>query len=167
MKKSPFTLIEIIIVFSLISIVIGSVSFSLKSLLDRYYFNSEIDQINHLIEELQMEALTLQSDMEIHFYKDKNFWKIKTKTDEAILINQSVLLKQIQTISLNQIPQTSLKVVLFSNGQFLPKGIIGFQSCSQQKWLDLRYPIQIHFLQNYPLNGELIKIPPRLGKILD
>src|ERR1700719_1414080 len=69
-KIRPFTLLEIVIVIALIGMMAVFGTWSLTDLLSQHRRQAEVDELQNFIQELQIEALALQSDLEITFTKE-------------------------------------------------------------------------------------------------
>ncbi len=69
---------------------------SLTDLLAQHRRQAEVDELQNFIQELQIEALALQSDLEITFTKDKDKLEVRSKTAEKILRNRTLALKSVR-----------------------------------------------------------------------
>ncbi len=148
-KKRPFSLLEILITISLIVLIGGVTVWSLQNMLHKQRFNSEMEEFKNLLEELQIEALALKSDMELELYKD-SIWKARSRTGEKILKPRVIELKTVEKIFLREESQAALRLKISSTGDITPHECLGLKSSQEALFVDLRKPIQIKFLKEYP-----------------
>lgn len=146
----PLTLLEVILVLALIGLMAGFGAWSLTDLLAQHRRKAEIEELKNFFQELQIEALALQSDLEVTLHIDKGIGKIRSKTAEKILRDRTVELKEVKSLSLDKQPKDSLKLQILSTGRFDPQGIIGIERNKDSLWIDVRQPLQIKFSDNYP-----------------
>src|SRR5580692_1292532 len=96
LRSRPFTLLEIVIVIALIGIMAVFGTWSLTDLLAQHRRQAEVDELQNFIQELQIEALALQSDLELFFIKDKDKLQVSSKTAEKILLGRTIVLKGVR-----------------------------------------------------------------------
>ncbi|MBS0649328.1 MAG: hypothetical protein JSS10_08920 [Verrucomicrobia bacterium] len=149
-RSRPLTLLEIVIVLALIGLLAGWGASSLTDLLAQHRRQAEIDELKNLFQELQIEALALQTDFEVTFSLSKEVAKVQSKTSEKILRNRIVELKGVKTLSWNHQSKDQLVFQILSNGRVEPPGIIEFQRRKDHFWMDLRQPLQIKFSDQRP-----------------
>ncbi len=138
---------EIVIVLLLVSLIGGVTTFSVKPLYQMYRFRMEVEALYDLMQELQLEALTLQSDMKIVVRRQQGKWVAQSFTDEPILKSQLVPLSHVDQISCKHEPLT---ITLYSNGLIQPAMALKLSHDSQHRWLDFRYPPLIKFCEKAP-----------------
>lgn len=156
MKKSrSFTLFEIVVVLALIALVASLGFGGIHGLLKKERFYSQVERLKSLLEELQIEALALGSDMEVEIVKQDVGWKARSQTAESILRSQTVSLKTVETITMNGIPIDHLKMTIFATGTIEPKALLEVKQSDHAVWIDLRQPIQIKFSQQKPKDVRL------------
>ncbi len=142
-KIRCITLLEVVIVILLVGLMAGVATFSTVDLLRRQSSAAAIDQFKELLEELQIEALALRSDMEVTLYKDKKGWKARSKTSEKILRSRTIELKGVRQIVFNQVPRESLTLDIFSTGRLSPAGILCLKRDTGDVSIDFQQPLQI------------------------
>lgn len=123
-RKSNITLLEVVIVCLLVGLMAGVTTVSIADLLRRESTSSAALQFKDLIDELQIEALALRSDMEIRIYKDKHGWKARSYTSEKVLRNRIIDLKGVREVLFNQAPKKEFKLEIFSTGRIAPEGVL-------------------------------------------
>jgi len=157
-EKRSFSLLEVLIVLSLISMLSSSLFYSLNHLLAHHRFYSEVRGVEQLLEELQIEALVLQSDMTVHLYQNKGKWHLCSNPQEAILRQKSFSLAHVKQVTFNRKPQKELTIEVCSTGHVLPLGIVGLEGNKKKFWIDLRQPIQINCSKEYPSGLPLLPV---------
>lgn len=161
------TLLEVIIVFALIGLMAGFGAWSLTDLLAQHRRKAEIEELKNFFQELQIEALALQSDLGVTLQVDKGIVKIQSKTNEKILRDRTVELKGVKSLTLDKNPKDLIPFQILSTGRFNPSGIIGIERDKDTVWIDVRQPLQIKFSdKNYPnpLNESLPDKPKKKEK---
>jgi type II secretory pathway pseudopilin PulG len=161
MKSRPFTVLEIVIVLALIALVAGLGIGSINSLLEKHRFQAEIDRFKEMIQELQIEALALRSDIEIELKKSEEGWIAQSKTAESILRPETLELKRVTEITLNGATQDHYRLNIFSTGRIEPSALIEMKAGEEVLWIDLRRPIQIAFSAERPADLTPVKIPEK------
>jgi type II secretory pathway pseudopilin PulG len=150
MRARAFTILEIVIVLMLVGMVATLGIGSLKSLLEKHRFQSEVDQFKTMLQELQIEALALHSDMEIHLTKNEKGWAIRSETAESILRSETIKMKEVEEITFNDKQSRSFHLNIFSTGRIDPPALIELKGSKETFWIDLREPIQIKCSQERP-----------------
>lgn len=143
-KSRPITLLEVVIVILLVGLMAGVATFSTADLLRKQSSTAAIDQFKELLEELQIEALALRSDIEVILYKDKKGWKARSKTSEKILRNRTIDLKGVKQVVFNQIPQDRFILDIYSTGRLSPAGILCLKRDAGDVQIDFQQPKVIH-----------------------
>ncbi len=161
-RKRRFTLLEIIVVIALVGVTATVGVKAITSLLDQHHFQREVDQFKSLLQELQIEALTLGSDMELQMEKDDH-WKAIFKSREKILQSETIDLKHVRNLFLNHRIANRFTITIFSTGRISPEQLIELRGNKSSLWVDLREPIQIKFTTVKP--GDIVsKAPPKKSK---
>lgn len=144
-----FTLLEVVITIILVGII-GTWGFgSLQTLLSKHRYRAETEQVKSFLQELQLEALVLRSDIEVHFVK-QDHWSVSSKSDESILRSETIPLKQIRSLLLNGQTVDHLTLMIFSTGRITPSSLIELKGKDASLWIDLREPIQLKFTTSQP-----------------
>lgn len=140
-RKSKFTLLEVVIALLLIAIMGSAAAFSIHDMIATHSSRASIDQFKNLLDELQIEALTLQSDQKLLIWKKKGKWYVESKTDEKILRCRRFELKGIQNVTFSS--QAPLNFEILSTGRIVPAGILCFKHKSGAVRIDFQTPLQI------------------------
>jgi len=158
----PLTLLEIVIVTLLIGMMAVLGTWSLSDLLAQHRRRAEIDELYNFIQELQIEALALQSDLELTFTKDRNRLRVSSKTPEKILRNKTVVLKGVKELKFQDQIKPKFGLQIFSTGRIAPAGLIEIQKDQGSLWIDLRQPLLVKFYDKQPvLIPEVIPDKPK------
>jgi Tfp pilus assembly protein FimT len=140
-RKNNFTLLEVVIALLLITIMGSAATFSIHDLIATHAGRASIDQFKNLLDELQIEALTLRSDQQLLIWKKKGKWYVESKTGEKILRNRSFELKGIQNVTFSS--PTPLIFDITSSGRILPAGILSLKRKDGTVRFDFQTPLQI------------------------
>ncbi|MBP7074690.1 MAG: type II secretion system protein [Rhabdochlamydiaceae bacterium] len=151
--RHPFSLIEIMIVLVLVGVLAGVSAFSLRPLYQSYRFRLEVEALYELLQELQIEALSLQSDMKVSFTKENGKLMAKSSCDETILKSQTLDLSHIEEMN----PIDS--ITIYSNGLIRPLSHIKLSSKGDERWLDLKGGHLIKLLEKAPQETGPINLP--------
>ena len=163
----PFTLLEIVIVMALIGMMAVFGTWSLTDLLAQHRRQAEIDELHNFIQELQIEALALQSDLEITFTKDKDKLHVSSKTSEKILRNRTVVLKGVKELKFQDRTKPLYTFQIFSSGRIAPAGLIEIEKEKGSLWIDVRQPLLVKFSDQRPrLEQETIPDKPKKKEIV-
>ncbi|HEX2580110.1 MAG TPA: hypothetical protein VHK67_06900 [Rhabdochlamydiaceae bacterium] len=158
----PLSLLEIVIVIALIGMMAAWGTWSLSDLLAQQRRQAEIDELYTFIQELQIEALALQSDLELIFTQDRNRLCVSSKTPEKILRNKTVVLKGIKELKFHNQIKSKFALQILSTGRIIPTGLIEIQKDKGSLWIDLRQPLLVKFFDKQPpLIPELIPDKPK------
>ncbi len=162
----PFTLLEIVIVLALIGMMAVFGTWSLTDLLAQHRRQAEVDELQNFLQELQIEALALQSDLEITFSKSKDQLLVRSKTSEKILRDRTVILKGLRELKFQDRSTPTQTLQIFSTGRFEPAGIIEIERDKGSLWIDVRQPILVKFSDKRPmLIQEVIPDKPKKKEV--
>jgi len=161
-KNRPFTLLEVVIVIALIGMMAVLGTWSLNDLLAQQRRQAESDELYNFIQELQIEALALQSDIELTLTKDRNRLCVSSKSAEKILRNKTVVLKGVKQLKFRDQTTPTFTLQFFSTGRIAPVGLIEIQKEKGALWIDLRQPLLVKFFDKKPaLITEVIPDKPK------
>jgi hypothetical protein len=139
--------------------VVGT--WSLTDLLAQHRRQAEVDELKNFIQELQIEALALQSDLEISFVKDKEKLQVRSKTAEKILRDHTIVLKGLRKFKFKDQPREKITFQIFSTGRIDPPGIIEIERDKGSLWIDMSQPLLVKFSDKRPaLVNEVIPDKP-------
>jgi type II secretory pathway pseudopilin PulG len=158
----PFTLLEIVIVLMLIGVMAVFGTSSLSDLLAQHRRQAEVDELQNFIQELQIEALALQSDLELSFIKDKDKLHVSSKTAEKILRNRTIVLKGIRELKFQDRIKPDVTLQIFSTGRIEPQGLFEIEREKGSVFIDVRQPLLVKFSSTRPtLIAEVIPDKPK------
>ena len=123
-----------------------------------YRFRLETETLYELFQELQLEAMTLQSDMQVRLRESKGKWVASSLTDEPII--------KPQTIDLSHVDQVSGGAVItfYATGLVDPRSVLKLSGSGEHRWIDLRGGHLMRFCEVEP--GPIISgAVPNLEKI--
>lgn len=135
-KSHPFSLIEVMVALLLVSIVAGVSAFSILPLYRSYRFRLAVESVYELARELQLEAMTLQSDMKMRLTKEGGHWKAISITTETVLKPQTIDLSHVDQVE----KRAPLTITFYSSGQVFPKEIVTFVYHGEKRGLDFTRP---------------------------
>jgi type II secretory pathway pseudopilin PulG len=163
----PFTLLEIVIVIALIGMMAVFGTWSLTDLLSQHRRQAEVDELQNFIQELQIEALALQSDLELFFIKDKDKLQVRSKTAEKILRDRTVVLKGVREFKFRDQPKPNFTLQIFSTGRIEPQGLFEIEREKGSVFIDVRQPLLVKFSDKRPaLVAEVIPDKPKKKEIV-
>ena len=166
-SSRPFTLLEIVIVIALIGIMAVFGTWSLTDLLSQHRRQAEVDELQNFIQELQIEALALQSDLEITFTKDKDKLQVCSKTAEKILQSRTVVLKGVRAFKFRDLVKPTLTLQIFSTGRFEPQGLFEIEREKGSVFIDVRQPLLVKFSDKRPVVvNEVIPDKPKKNEVV-
>lgn len=166
-KSRKLTLLEIVIVLALIGIMAVFGTWSLTDLLAQHRRQAEVDELHNFIQELQIEALALNSDLQLTFRKDKSRLLVSSKTAEKILRNRTVVLKGLREIKFQDQSMPEKAYEIFSTGRIHPPEMIEIVRDQGSLWIDMRQPILVKFSDKRPLlMNEVIPDKPKKKVVL-
>ncbi len=142
--RHPFTLIEVMIVIVLVGIFSGVAAFAVKPLYHSYRFRTEVESLYDLLQEIQLEALTLQSDMRVSFTQKNGKWFASSSSDESVIKPQKIDLSHVEMI------EEGKQVTFFSNGLIDPPIKIKFSNKNDVRWIDFTSRHLIKFWEIEP-----------------
>ncbi|HUD02230.1 MAG TPA: hypothetical protein VMR37_07865, partial [Rhabdochlamydiaceae bacterium] len=161
-RNRPLTLLEIVIVLALIGMMAVFGTWSLTDLLAQHRRGSEVDELQNFLQELQIEALALNSDLEVTFSKTEDKLSVQSKTAEKILRDRTVVLKGLREFKFKGQPRAMVTFQILSTGRIDPPGIIEIERNKGSLWIDMRHPLQIKFFDKQPsLIHEVIPDKPK------
>jgi len=165
-KNRSLTLLEVVIVIALIGMMAVLGTWSLNDLLAQHRRQAESDELYNFIQELQIEALALQSDIELILTKDRNRLCVSSKSSEKILRNKTVVLKGVTQFKFRDQTKSTLTLQIFSTGRIVPAGLIEIQKEKGTLWIDLRQPLLVKFFDKKPtLITEVIPDKPKKREV--
>ena len=150
--RRSFSLIEVMVVIVLMGAVAGVSVFSLWPFFKTYRFRLEAEALYELLQELQLEAMTLQSDMYVHLRENGGKWVASSLTHEPII--------KPQTVDLAHVDQVSIKgrITLYANGLVGPRNLLRLSGQGEHRWIDLRGGHLMKFCEVEPrpvINGKI------------
>jgi type II secretory pathway pseudopilin PulG len=142
--RRAFTILEIIIVLGLV----GAVGFfgvgSLRGLIAQYKFLANGENCYELFRELQLQALTLESDIQVHLCKYRD-WEIHVHSEESYVSFEKIVIKNIENVFIDGVEKQEFVFTIFSTGRIDPGVLIKFVGAKGAFFLDFRKPILIKY----------------------
>jgi hypothetical protein len=153
-----FTLLELCICFLILTLISALLGWQLKNAIDYHQFKNCGNELCAQIRHLQALATSYQIDADLKIVEDEEKIIYQKSTDEPLdIINKSKigLLKGISTLTFNNKPVKEIHLRIFSNGRITPQGVLGmhrkdFSPKDSSLWIDIRFPIQIKVVKDYP-----------------
>lgn len=166
LKIRPFTLLEVVIVLMLIGMMAIFGTWSLTDLLAQHRRQSEVDELQNLMQELQIEALALQTDLELLFIKDKDKLQVSSKTAEKILRSRTVVLEGVREFKFQGRTKPSVVLQIFSTGRIEPQGLFEIKGKKDSFFIDVRQPLLVKFSSRRPaFIAEVIPDKPKKKEV--
>jgi prepilin-type N-terminal cleavage/methylation domain-containing protein len=153
--KKAFTLIELFVALSVLLLAAGVIGWNVKGAMDRHRFLASVDQFAIQLRELQVLALSYQSDMEVEFSRKGEMISYRRKSDEplTILDRGRVSLDGVSEVLFNGKKKDTFKLNVLSTGRIEPSGILHFKQKEENLWVDFSTPllVKIRNTPPYPL----------------
>ncbi len=118
------------VVIMLMGVVATTAVFGLWPFYQSYRFRLEVESLYGLLQELQIEALTLQSDMKVRFIEKNGKWSARSLSDEPILKSQTIDLSHIEKLS------DHLEINIYSSGLIRPARVLKMSYKDEHRWID-------------------------------
>ena len=141
-----FTLIEILISVSILSIAAVALGWQMKNMISAHHFYKDM---NHLVTDLrksQLIALSDRSDIGVKIYREKEGYSYQFQSDCPLpfFITKRVKLTGVREIKQNHKPVQQLFLSIYSTGRIEPCQEIEFiQNETRSLILDLKSPLII------------------------
>lgn len=138
-KKASFTLVEIMICLSLLSLIGGVFALRGKDLFDTFLFRQELTSLNKSLNFAKTAAYCYQADVYVNFYSGEAGWICEFKTDEPGLLTHPLFLckKHLKTInrveSNNSFFLETMGLVFLSSGWQFGGETLTFESSKGKK----------------------------------
>jgi prepilin-type N-terminal cleavage/methylation domain-containing protein len=145
LRSRAFTLLEVAITILLVGIMGTVATFSIHDLLTTHNSAAAIDQFKNLLDELQIEALALGSDMQLVITKKNGHWIACSHTSEKVLRNRTIPLKGVQNITFT--PPKPLVFDIYSTGRISPAGVLCFKRKAGDIRIDFQEPLQTRIVK--------------------
>lgn len=142
--RHPFSLIEVMVVIVLMGVVATTSIFGLWPFYQSYRFRLEVESFYGLLQELQIEALTLQSDMKVRFVEKNGKWSAQSSSDEPILKSQTIDLSHVERLSGHP------DIDIYSSGLIRPAMVLKMSYKDEHRWIDFSGGHLIKLLEKEP-----------------
>lgn len=142
--RHPFSLMEVMVVIVLMGVLVSVTGFGLWPFYQSYQFRLEAESLYGLLQELQIEALTLQSDMKVRFTQENGRWSARSFSDEPILKSQTIDLSHIQILSAPR------EINIYSSGFIKPALVLKMSYKDEHRWIDFSGGHLIKLLEKEP-----------------
>jgi type II secretory pathway pseudopilin PulG len=127
-RKRPFTLLEVMVAFTLLLIAAGALSLKMHHMVQEKKFQSQISRLKERFSACQKLAIAMQTDWEGVLKKEGENWVFETHCfDGRKETNLPPLLLDLSVqVFLNDKPVSNIHIDFYSSGQILPKGELRF-----------------------------------------
>ncbi len=146
--RHTFSLMEVMVTIVLVGVIATVSAFSLWPFYHSYRFRLEVENLYELMQELQLEAMTFQSDMAIRFTKENGRMIARSKSDETVLTSRTIDLSQVEKQS------DTTDIILYSNGLLAMPRTLQFSHKNVHCWIDFRGGHLIKFYETPPPKEE-------------
>lgn len=165
MRKRAFTLLEVMIALTIITIIATLTALPIKKLLDRHRFEKEVGDLFIALQEAQILAACYETDLALDFVKKQGKWSYHFSTDEPFSkdkLNQDVVvLDQVVEMKFGEKRVSTLHVDIYAGGRVEPRGVLGFYCSEDVKdisekekaalWIDLQKGHLLKFAYTKPV----------------
>jgi hypothetical protein len=119
-SKKPFTLLEMLVCFTILSLVGGLFAVRGKRLFDQYASKQEVAKLFDILQLAKEYAYCYQCDIEVHFQKNKQYY-VEVKTDEPLLKQDALFTKTYTFSKITEIDVENSSVLFSGSGWVFPK----------------------------------------------
>lgn len=146
--KRSFTLLELTVVLTILSIASGAVLYSLQGMIRHHRYESSTARIYNELLYLQSAALSHHALFQIEI--TPSYFIIKTDEPNLAHKNEKISLSGIESIRSSQAEKEKINITLHPSGRILPEQLIELVSPKGKTlYLDLRYPLAISLASSY------------------
>jgi prepilin-type N-terminal cleavage/methylation domain-containing protein len=143
--RRAFTLLEIMVVLTILSLIGTVVSWNIKKSIDHHRFQSEISDLLIAWQSAQALAVTYKTDFALEFYMQNHHFYYRFSTDEplspTIFSQAPVLLKHTHQLTVDKKKLENQRFEIYSTGCVEPQGVIRFSSSEEMAFaIDLNKP---------------------------
>lgn len=139
-SKRAFTLIEIIICISILSLAGSLFAYKAKDLFAVYHFRNEKRKMLNAIELARHLSISYQADIEMVITKEKKGYSMILKTDEPTLFNHGMLFKSMKFKHIDYMAyladkkeEDPIKILFSSSGWIFPAGSFEMHSFKKEQ----------------------------------
>ena len=119
--KKPFTLLELLICLTVLSLIGSLFAVKGKKLFDQYAFKQEVSKVRDILQLAKEYAFCYQSDVEVVFSKNTNHFFIEIRTDEPLLKKESFFIKKYRLAKVSSIDLDGSSLLFSGSGWVFPK----------------------------------------------
>jgi hypothetical protein len=120
--KKPFTLLELLISLTILSLVGSLFAVKGKKLLDDYGFQQDVTKMQDILRLAKEYACCHQTDVEVVFFKSQNKYFIELKTDEPLFKQNPFFLKKYKFSKITSIDVEGSSIMFLGSGWVVPRG---------------------------------------------
>ena len=136
-SKRSFTLIEIIVCISLLSLLGGLFAFKAKDLFATYQYKTEKTRLINALHLARHLSICYGADVSAHLEKHKHGYTLVFKTEEPALLSHEALLKEYFFTKIQKIAflkeKKSQEILFSSSGWVFPSGLIEVSGYLEKK----------------------------------
>jgi prepilin-type N-terminal cleavage/methylation domain-containing protein len=145
-QTNAFTLLEIILVITILSMVASVVGWQIATCVNRYALQREVEEVYNAVKQSQVLSLTYKTDIGVHFLREDGVFYYCLQTDEPFMEisfdREKKALRKVGRITFNGKSVKTFDLSLFSNGNIEPRGVLGFFPQSKKNdtalWFDFQ-----------------------------
>ena len=119
--KRSFTLLELLICLTLLSLVGSLFAIQGKQLFERYFFTQETAKLRDVLQLAKEYACCYQCDIEVAFAKSGSSWLLKIQTDEPLLKQEALFLKPVRLSKIENIDLQASHILFSGSGWVFPQ----------------------------------------------
>ena len=145
-KRSSFsfTLLEILLVVSIVSVLASVVGWQIVKCVDRYFFQDEVEKFYLTLKEAQLLSLTYQTDIHMYLFQEGDAFAYQIETDEPFSAKEldkgKKRLKTVKKVTWQNRPIKKIDLFINARGAMQPHGILTFFCTREEEssplWLD-------------------------------
>jgi type II secretory pathway pseudopilin PulG len=134
-KKTPFTLLEMMLVFALLAIGASAIGWSLHQKIGAKRFSSTVEKLHSRLQFCRQLALNSQSDWGVDWIRTGKKWKIVTYCiDDPKQTGPLPLSLEELKVSLNGEEKAQLSFEFTASGDISPKGTLVLEGSDKLVW---------------------------------
>jgi len=149
-RKSPFTLLELMVCLVILAGIGCAVGFQIQGSLSHARFEASVKKVKHELEKLQILSLTYGSDMHVRLIDKQGKVALISRTDEAALShlnNMHIPLDGVLAFDWEGKQKDSnvkqLDFDILSNGSTHPPFLLELKGKTRKLYIDMRSPLLI------------------------
>jgi hypothetical protein len=135
--KKPFTLLELLISLTILSLIGGMFAVKGKSLMDNYAFKQEVGKVRDILQLAREYACCYQADVQVIFSKTYKDVLVEIISDEPLLKAEKFFKKKYKFKKILSIDAGCDSIIFSGSGWVFPKNQVVISDCKQKVILEL------------------------------